>query len=81
MAVGSTPSVPSIHKDYNPGYVARIRSQGKEEIKFDLTYWLPNMTRDRMYISDGDPRTVVVPKGKESLIDPEKLNGKKLITY
>jgi len=81
MAVGSTPSVPSIHKDYNPGYVARIRSQGKNEIKFDLTYWLPNMTRARMYISDGDPRTVVVPKGKESLIDPEKLNGKKLITY
>jgi peptidoglycan/xylan/chitin deacetylase (PgdA/CDA1 family) len=81
MAVGSTPSVPSIHKDYNPGYVARIRSQGKEEIKFDLTYWLPNMTRDRMYISDGDPSTIVVPKGKENLIDPEKLNGKKIITY
>jgi len=81
MAVGSTPSVPSIHKDYNPGYVARIRSQGKVEVKFDLTYWLPNMTRDRMYISDGDPNTVVVPKGKENLIDTGKLNGKKLITY
>jgi|CZCB01.1.fsa_nt_gi peptidoglycan/xylan/chitin deacetylase (PgdA/CDA1 family) len=81
MAVGSTPSVPSIHKDYNPEYVARIRSQGKVEIKFDLTYWLPNMTRDRMYISDGDPNTVVVPKGKENLIDTGKLNGKKLITY
>lgn len=81
MAVGSVPSVPSIHKDYNPTYVARIRSQGKEEVKFDLTYWLPLMTRSRMYISDGDPDTVVIPESKSDLINKDMLGDKKLITY
>lgn len=81
MAVGYLPSVPSIHTEYNPAYVRRIRSQGKEEIKYDLTYWLPYMTRDRMYISDGDPDTVAVPENRKSYIDAGKLNGKKLVTY
>lgn len=81
MAVGYLPSIPSIHVDYNPAYVRRIRSQGKIEVKFDLTYWLPLMTEDRMYISDGDPETIVVPKGKKSLIDSERLHGKQIITY
>ncbi len=81
MAVGYLPSVPSIHMEYDSTYVRRIRSQGKAEIKFDLTYWLPLMTRSRMYISDGDPDTVVVPKEKENKIDPRRLNGKTVITY
>jgi len=81
MAVGAQPSKPSIHVDYNPVYVGRIRAQGKIQENYDLTFWLPKMTRDRMYISDGDPDTVVVPEGVESKIDMSKLNGKKLITY
>lgn len=81
MAVGYLPSVPSIHTEYNPSYVRRIRSSGKIEVQFDLGYWLPLMTRDRMYISDGNPNTVVVPKSKESKVDTGKLNGKNLITY
>jgi len=81
MAVGAQPSKPSIHVDYNPAYVGRIRAQGKIQENYDLTFWLPKMTRDRMYISDGDPDTVVVPEGVESKIDMSKLNGKKLITY
>lgn len=81
MAVGFLPSVPSIHTEYNPSYVRRIRSQGKVEEKYDLTYWLPLMTRDRMYISDGNPSLVVVPENKVNYIDTDKLNGKKLVTY
>lgn len=81
MAVGAQPSKPSIHVDYNPTYVGRIRAQGKIQEAYDLTFWLPKMTRERMYISDGDPSTVVVPEGMESKIDTSKLNGKKLITY
>jgi hypothetical protein len=81
MAVGYLPSVPSIHQDYDPTYVRRIRSSGKIEVQFDLGYWLPRMTRDRMYISDGDPYTVTVPKGKEEKVNTEKLNGKNLVVY
>lgn len=81
MAVGAQPAKPSIHVDYNPNYVARIRAQGKVQEDYDLTFWLPKMTNDRMYVSDGDPGTVVVPEGMENKINMEKLNGKKLITY
>lgn len=81
MAVGSQPAKPSIHVDYDPTYVARIRAQGKVQVPYDLTFWLPKMTRDRMYISDGDPSTIVVPEGMENKVNPEKLNGKTLITY
>lgn len=81
MGVGYLPSVPSVHTEYNPHYVRRIRSKGKTEIKFDLTYWLPLMTRDRMYISDGDPDLVVVPNSRKDYINTEKLYRKKLVTY
>ena len=81
MAVGAQPSMPSIHVDFNPTYVGRIRAQGKVQEDYDLTFWLPKMTRERMYISDGDPDTIVVPEGMESKINMEKLNGKTLITY
>ena len=81
MAVGYLPSVPSIHQDYDPGYVRRIRSSGKVEIQFDLGYWLPRMTRERMYISDGDPFTVAIPKGKEGKLNSDKLTGKNLVVY
>jgi hypothetical protein len=81
MAVGYLPSVPSIHTDYNPSYVRRIRAKGKIDVQYDLAYWLPLMTRDRMYISDGNPDTVVVPKNKEDKVNRDKLNGRKLITY
>jgi peptidoglycan/xylan/chitin deacetylase (PgdA/CDA1 family) len=81
MAVGYLPSVPSIHVDYDPAYVRRIRAAGKIDIKFDLNYWLPLMTESRMYISDGDPGTIAVPAGKEDLVVTERLNGKKLVIY
>lgn len=81
MAVGYLPSVPSIHTEYDPTYVRRIRSKGKIDVQFDLDYWLPRMTRDRMYISDGDAATVVVPEAKEGMVDTGKLSGKILVTY
>lgn len=81
MAVGAQPSMPSIAVNYDPTYVGRIRAQGKVQEDFDLTYWLPKMTNARMYISDGDPNTVVVPETMAAKIDTEKLNGKKFITY
>lgn len=81
MAVGAQPSMPTIHVNYNPDYVGRIRAQGKVQENYDLTFWLPKMTNDRMYVSDGDPNTVVVPEGMEGKVDTSKLNGKTLITY
>lgn len=81
LAVGAQPAKPTIHVDYDPTYVGRIRAQGKVQAPYDLTFWLPKMTNDRMYVSDGDPDTVVVPKGSEDKVKADRLNGKKLITY
>jgi len=81
MAVGSNPSKPPISPDYNPEYVPRIRSQGIEPVIQDLTWWLPKMTPERMFVSDGDPNTIVVPEGKKDRVDESRLNGKTLIVY
>lgn len=81
MAVGAEPSVPSVSVKYNSDYVRRIRAQGREPVPCDLTWWLPKMTSSRMFISDGDPETIVVPEEKSSEINTEKLGNKVLITY
>jgi peptidoglycan/xylan/chitin deacetylase (PgdA/CDA1 family) len=81
MAVGANPSVPSISKNYNSLYVRRIRAQGRVAEDGDLTWWLPRMTSTRMFISDGDPSTIVVPEDKADKIILERLNGKELVTY
>lgn len=81
MAVGANPTVPSIAVKYNPMYVSRIRAQGKIAVECDLTWWLPKMTASRMYVSDGDPMTIVIPESKADLVNQDNLNGKKLITY
>ncbi len=81
LAVGANPSVPSISKKYNYRYVSRIRAQGRVAVDADLTWWIPKMTPERMFVSDGDPKTIVVPANKEDKVDIEKLRGMKLITY
>ncbi len=81
MAVGAEPSVPSISTSYNSLYVRRIRAQGRVSVDADLTWWLPKMTSTRMFVSDGDPQTIVVPGNKSEKIDAQKLEGKKLVTY
>jgi len=81
MAVGAEPSVPSISKKYDSSYVHRIRSQGKDPVDCDLTWWLSRMTASRMFISDGDPETIVVPESKADKVDTQKLGSKRLVTY
>lgn len=81
MAVGANPSVAPITKDYNSHYVRRIRAQGRVPVDADLTWWLPRMNSSRMFVSDGDPSTIVVPMKKAGTINDEKLKNKTLITY
>jgi peptidoglycan/xylan/chitin deacetylase (PgdA/CDA1 family) len=81
MAVGAAPSVPSISTKYNALYVRRIRAQGRVTVEADLTWWLPKMTKGRMFVSDGDPQTIVVPKDKTGMVNEKLLGGKKLIAY
>ncbi|MCX7772231.1 MAG: polysaccharide deacetylase, partial [Clostridia bacterium] len=70
-----------ISKEYNSEYVRRIRAQGRVAVDADLTWWLPKMSDTRMFVSDGDPKTIVVPADKKDKVDEQKLNGKTLIAY
>lgn len=81
LAVGANPTVPSISVKYNSEYVSRIRSQGRVPVDCDLTWWLSRMTSKRMFISDGDPSTIVVPEERATEVDQGRLGTKKLITY
>jgi len=81
LAVGANPTKPPVSPDYNPEYIPRIRMQGIEPVAQDLTWWLPKMTADRMFVSDGDPNTIVVPESRKDRVDESRLNGKILITY
>lgn len=81
MLVGANPTVSPISKSFNPLATARVRASGIKPVDCDLAWWLQKMSRSEQYISDGNPATVTIPAAKESNIDKDKLNGKKLITY
>ena len=81
MEVGWDPNQSPVSKSFNPLSVHRVRASGINPVDADLAWWLKNLSRGEQYISDGDPNTVTVPKSKEDKIDPEKLQGKRLVLY
>jgi hypothetical protein len=82
VLVGANPSPSPISKKFNPLAVPRVRSTGMKKVDCDLAWWLDALKKgNSQYISDGNPGTVTVPKGRQQNIDMSKLNGKQLITY
>lgn len=81
MEVGWDPSVSPYSGSLNLLSIHRVRASGIEPVEADLAWWLKEMKRDKQFVSDGDPATVTVPKGKENLLDAQKLQGRTLITY
>ncbi|HBV98468.1 MAG: polysaccharide deacetylase [Peptococcaceae bacterium BICA1-7] len=81
MEVGWDPTVSPVSKKFNPLSIHRVRATGIKPVQADLDWWLQNLSRNEQYISDGNPDTVTIPKGKEADIDNNRLNGKKLVVY
>ncbi len=81
MLVGAEPAYSPVSKSFNPLLTARIRSTGIHKVECDFDWWLQKFDTAGLYVSDGNPDTVAVPKDKEKNVDTVKLNGKKLITY
>lgn len=81
MLVGAEPAFSPVSKNFNPLKTARVRATGMKQVDCDLAWWLKKLPQLDLYVSDGDPNTVTVPKSKEDGVDSNKLNGKKLITY
>ncbi len=64
--------------DFNPKFLKRIRAYDNDGVDFDIKMNFELLENSR-YISDGNNKTIVIPQGKNSLVN--KLYTKELITY
>lgn len=81
VEVGWNPAPSPADKDFNPYSIPRVRAPGINPERFDLNWWLENLSREEQYISDGNPDTITVPESKAGSIDTGKIQNKKLIVY
>lgn len=81
MKVGAEPAPSPFSVKFDPMALARVRSSGIEPVDQDLEWWLNSMSRERQYISDGNPDTVSVPKSQEEFVNKEKIGGRELVIY
>ncbi len=81
MKVGAEPAPSPFSIKFEPLATARVRSSGIEPVAQDLEWWLNNMSRERQYISDGNPDTVTVPKSHEEFVNKELIGGRELVIY
>ena len=81
--VGGGPSPSPVSKHFNRASVPRIRASDHHDGPRGLTSWLNYFDKhpERRYVSDGNPRTVTVPKELRDRVDPARLNGATLIPY
>jgi peptidoglycan/xylan/chitin deacetylase (PgdA/CDA1 family) len=75
LLVGAGPAPSPFSKEFDPGAIPRIRTSHagwKGEEDFAFSYWMKQLERspERRYVSDGDPATITVPKGKEADVRP-----------
>lgn len=81
MLVGAEPAFSPVSKNFNPLMTSRVRATGIKREDCDFAWWLEKLQTLDLYVSDGNPGTVAVPKSKEDNVDKDKLNGKQLIAY
>lgn len=81
VEVGWDPAYSPFTAKLNLLSIHRVRASGIVPVEADLAWWLKEMKRDKQFVSDGDPAAVTVPKDKESLLDAQKLQGRRLVTY
>ena len=76
LLVGAGPAPSPFSKSFDPTQIPRIRTSHagwSGERDFGFSYWMSEFERRpaARYVSDGDPTTITVPKGKESEVRPE----------
>lgn len=83
LNVGARPSVSPIDKSFNPLSIKRVRASETNVGRFGMYAYLEGFDKNpsRKFISDGIKDIVTVPKSKESKIDKNKLENKKLYLY
>lgn len=81
MKVGAEPAPSPFSIKFEPLATVRVRSSGIEPVDQDLEWWLNNMSRERQYISDGNPGTVTLPKSYEEYVNNDAIGGRELVMY
>ena len=81
VEVGWDPAPSPFSSNFDPMALHRVTATGLDRVDCDLAWWLERLSRKEQYISDGNPDTVTVPSGKETMINMEKLGERKLIVY
>ena len=78
LRVGANPALSPVVKNFDPMRLPRVMASTVELQKW-LEYFQKNPSQ--RYISDGDPRTVAIPAGKEELLDQSKLQDRVLLVW
>lgn len=81
VRVGAEPAFSPVNVQFDPYYLARVRSPGSEDVYMDLTWWLEKLTRGEQYISDGDPDIITVPQNMLPTVDQDKIGDRGLVVY
>ncbi|MCR4442404.1 MAG: polysaccharide deacetylase family protein [Peptococcaceae bacterium] len=78
LKVGANPAVSPATRGFDPLRLPRVQASTVELEKW-LNYFRKNPAE--RYVSDGDPSTITIPRGKEGLVDKERIKGKELVVY
>jgi len=82
---GWDPAFSPIDTNFNPLSIHRIKafntSSSTSDSSSNLDSWLRKLTRDQLFISDGDPNTITVPQAKKDSIDLLRIGNKTLRVY
>ncbi|MBN2527622.1 MAG: polysaccharide deacetylase family protein [Deltaproteobacteria bacterium] len=62
LGVGSKPSHSPTSTLFVPSDVHRVRAPGRDPVVTDLDWWLKKISPGRLYVSDGNPHVVTIPK-------------------
>ena len=54
-------------------FIKRCREYDKNGKEFDITYVFNNILKNNRYISDGDEKTIVIPKKSENYVNDNNL--------
>lgn len=83
LLVGANPSKSPYDSDFDPIKVPRVRGSEMNVDGLGIYDWIKYFDShpEKRYISDGDPNTIVVPKGMEGKVDKNEFSTKKVVEY
>ena len=73
LRVGWEPDYSPFSKNFNKNFIKRCRAYDNNGKDFDITYVFNNILKNNRYISDGDEKTIVIPKKSENYVNDNNL--------